>query len=275
MTPDELINAVALLGGAAKVEPLPPAQGSQIRQIRLVPVGAPWIAAQGSQLRALTGNYGPAGAVPLDGPLRGGQITEQTMTLEEWWARQITAAAVILAGSAGNPRARRLRGASGAGPNVPAGGAVSTPNLPASSVLCRGLWQLNSREYSAITDAAAYDPKSATAVAALLTDGWRDWSAWRGSPGLDPASEHHAQAKAALEATLGTVIDKGIFGIPGEAAFLDTAQSIVGNVAAPLLGWAEALGRLLSHLLDAGWWRRLGVGATGVLLVVLATRLYR
>lgn len=35
------------------------------------------------------------------------------------------------------------------------------------------------------------------------------------------------------------------------------------------LGWAEALGRFLSHLVDPGFWKRIGIGALGILLAIV------
>jgi len=248
------LTAARSMGGIGKIT----AAGKNDAGLHLVTIsgqGKPW--ADSHPLNGLSWSADPR--------LNGGQITEQTLTSEEWDRRLVTAAAIILAGSGANPRAKRLRG-TGAG-NAPAGGYVNAPNYPATSVICRGLWQFASDVWKVIPDAVAFDATAATAAVFAITDGFRPerFTDWAGSPGLDTSSPYWSLAAAAMGNRVDALVDKGILGLPGEAAVLDAIQGAV----TPPLEWAAALGRLLSNLLSGDWWKRIGIAALGVLVLVL------
>lgn len=60
----------------------------------------------------------------------------------------------------------------------------------------------------------------------------------------------------------------GLSDLPGQIA--GGAGAVVGDAISSVVGWTEALGRILSNLLSPAWWKRLGIGALGVGLVVIA-----
>lgn len=276
-TPSDLITLAAGAGGIARVT----AAGTDSNGARLVKIEG--------QGKAWADSHPIGGlAWSADPRLNSGTITEQTITQEEWYARQVIAASIMLAGAgvrgeitngtlqrleesmlnawSADPRARRLKGAGAGGSNVAAGGFSTMPNLPASTVVCRGLWQFSSAAWSIIPDAVAYDAQMATAAAFAITDGFRPdrFAEWAGSAGLDPASEQRKIVAAALTKQRGHATDMGILGIPGEAALYDAIEE---TILTPL-EWAAALGRLLSTLLDPAWWKRIGIGALGVLIIL-------
>ena len=54
----------------------------------------------------------------------------------------------------------------------------------------------------------------------------------------------------------------------------DAATGAVEDIKDGLVPWADGLGKVLSVLGSAEWWRRIGVGALGVVLVVAMIALY-
>ncbi len=212
-----------------------------------------------SQLAAL--GYRIGGVDVRSGAFHNGRIVEQRLTVEQWHARQITATAVLFAESGGvtNARCYNVDGADGkptCSPRPPAGPRGTD----------RGIAQFNDKAWPMIPDTAADNPGTAVKLVALITNGYRDWGPWEGSAGLDPNSAPFKAARAQYEDTLGIVIDKGLFGLPGETAVYGAVEGVFGTI----LGWAEALGKLLSVLLSVAFWRRVGMGALGLVLVALA-----
>lgn len=172
-----------------------------------------------------------------------------TLTRDQWKKSCITAACVVQAESGGNAGAR----------NVNVGG-------PAPGSIDRGLFQFNNEAWPKITDAMADSPRIAFLLAWRITKGWQQWGPWTGSRGLDPASEPSRLIIGTYESMTGEAVGKGLFGIPDIRPVVDAVKDAVGTA----LGWAEALGRLLSNLIDPSWWRRIGVGALGLLLIIAA-----
>ena len=223
--------------------------------------------AQGRQVRR-NGNLVLRAQLPIKGITQGWQEQE----LADLDARIINAASIMYAESGGVTDAKCYNYDKNGSPScsptpLPAG----TPGTERG--VDRGLWQLNSVAWPTVNDMAAFDPYDSTRLAFLISGGFRNWGPWAKSKGMDPNSAPAKAVQAAYAETEGRVIDKGVLGLPGEAQVLDAAEGAVGavtGIGSTLLGWAEALGRILSHLLDAQWWTRLAIGALGVVLVLIA-----
>lgn len=122
----------------------------------------------------------------------------------------------------------------------------------------RGLWQINDKAHPDVSDQAAFDPTTSTEIAYQLSQGFKSWGPWHGSPGLDPASQPSQTIAKTYKDMTGYVVD--------DTPILSQIDPNADLSFAPILGWAEALGRFLSHLIDPTFWKRVGIGALGVLL---------
>lgn len=254
LTPNDIINLVAKAAKAAgTVTSTPGTSGALSGTVTLGP---------GSFSDATLVNGVKLGSNPA---FRHGQISTQTIKATEWLSRQTFAAAIIYAESGGRTNARCFNidkpdGSPGCSPTGPAG----------PRGVDRGLWQWNSVAWPTITDTAADDPASATILAYLVSNGFSDFGPWKKSKGMDTNSEPFKVIAKAMEDQMGYVIDKGIFGIPGEAGFYDSITGALGGA----LDWATALGKLLSNLISVSFWKRVGMGAAGLGLLILAIVLF-
>lgn len=194
-----------------------------------------------------TRSDGTGGAVALDPAFRG-NVEPFTITKDEWIQRQIIAASIIWAESRGDTDARCF--------NIdgPDGRPTCSKTGPAGPRgTDRGIWQWNNKAWPGIPDETADNPEAATMIAFLVTRGWAEWGPWRGSQGLDPESGPSKTISAEFENQWGIVRDDSLDFLPDG-----------------LLDWTKALAKLLGNLLSGAWWRRVGVFALGVALVVLA-----
>ena len=194
---------------------------------------------------------------------------ERVVPFAEWVEGIITAACIMQAESGGDSDARCY--------NVDdaQGNPTCSPTGPAGPRgVDRGLWQWNSVAWGpltpdgqpnprAISDLLAFDPVAASDTAYKVSDGFRTWGPWTGSRGLDPNS---AESKLIRNSTNARALR-------GEYLTTGTEEIPFTPIDVPridLFGWADALGRLLSNLISAEWWRRVGIGAAGIALIVLA-----
>lgn len=187
-----------------------------------------------------------------------------TITNADYDQRAVRAASIMMAESGGRTDARCYNYD---GPNGP---TCSPTPLPAGTKgtergIDRGLWQWNSKAWPDISDMAADEPETATDIAYRVSKGFTTWGPWRGSRGLDPNSAPSRTIAAEYRNMMGVVVDDTPI-----LSQLDPDANGTPDGLAPALGWLEALGKLLSNLLSPAWWRRLGVGALGLLLVVIA-----
>lgn len=197
---------------------------------------------------------GPDGKITLKLPYRPdtSDPRDEQITRDEYHKRVTTAIAIMLAESGGWTDARCLDGPLPTGV-APRAGISPNCNRPGNGY-DRGLWQFNSKAWPQITDSAADTPAAATSYALNASRNFAQWGPWNGSKGLDPSSPQWAEAKAAYTARAGVVIDD----TPG--------PSSVGE----LIPWADGLGKLLSFITAASFWKRVGLGAAGVGLVIFA-----
>jgi|CXWL01.1.fsa_nt_gi hypothetical protein len=174
---------------------------------------------------------------------------DETITQADYDARQVRAASIMYAESGGHPDARRDAA------DNPGGGND------------RGLWQINDKAWPNVPDAVAYDPQQATAWAYQTSKGFTTWGPWRGSRGLDPNSAESRQV-AKVAATGVKVLPETSSGPIGGP--LDVILDKLPGGVTDLFAWPAQLARLLGNLLSSDWWRRVGVGALGLLLVLIA-----
>lgn len=254
LTPNDILNLVAKAAKAAgTLTSTPGTSGALSGTVTLGP---------GSFNDATMVNGVKLGSNPA---FRHGQISTQTIKATEWLDRQTFAAAIIYAESGGvtNNRCYNVDDANG-NPTC-----RKTPPAGPRGV-DRGLWQWNSVAWPTITDTAADDPASATILAFLVSNGFSDFGPWKKSKGMDPNSEPFKVIAKAMEDQMGYVVDKGLFGIPGEAAFYDTITGALSGA----LDWATGLAKLLSTLVSVSFWKRVGMGAAGLGLLIFAIVLF-
>lgn len=135
----------------------------------------------------------------------------------------------------------------------------------------RGLWQINSVAHPDISDAVAFDPQASTAAVFQMTDGFQIakfnqiWVDAKGtkSKGLDPANVAKASQEIAVPLAEGHITSGGLD--PG-----GVIAKVGGAVSALTPDWIGQLGSLLSNLLSGTWWKRIGIGALGVAVIIVA-----
>lgn len=158
----------------------------------------------------------------------------------------------------------------------------------------RGAWQINSvHKYAG----NPYDLQTNAnqAYKVFTKQGWRAWSVYRtkkyaaklttaqqantvGNPstgtsyplggGLLPSTA--ATTPAPYPASQGKAQNDPSGGLFGDAA--DVAGDVAGGIGdaiGEVAGWTSSLGKLLAHLLDPGFWKRVGAVALGVLILVI------
>lgn len=171
-----------------------------------------------------------------------------TLDRDAWMKAWITAACIAQGESGGYAGARNTNG----------------PNSKAPGSIDRGLFQFNDHFWPKITDAMADNPRIAFLLAWRISKGWQDFAPWTGSHGLDPTSTASQIIIKEVENETGRAVGKGLFGIPDIRPVVDA----VGNAIGDAIDWAKSLGKILAHLLQPDWWKRVGVGALGLLFVV-------
>lgn len=170
----------------------------------------------------------------------------------------------------------------------------------------RGVLQFNSKAYPNISDDEAFDPVRAFARAGSIIKakergGREGFGPWDIGPNAYSGNPKQIDTSAAANAVRSPIdpspklVAKGLtgagnaiaagFDIPGP--FDDWAKSGVDALPNPLdvggdivsaivavfqpVGDAFAtIGRLFANLVDPGWWRRIGVGALGIGLILAA-----
>lgn len=133
----------------------------------------------------------------------------------------------------------------------------------------RGWWQFNEPSNPEIPIDDMWSPGKATEWAYKKSAGFTQYTPWGGNDvhhGEGWVKAFDAAGRAGdIDATVGVKdIGEAIVAIPGMAAESATAP------LAKLFPWADSLGALLSRLIDPAFWRRFGLGALGLLLVLIA-----
>lgn len=129
----------------------------------------------------------------------------------------------------------------------------------------RGLWQINDKAWPDISDQAALDPHQSSELTWLISSAFRSWGPWAKSKGMDPTSEPSKTVRAAYESMLGRVIDDTPI-----LSQIDPNADLSMKGLTKVLDWTHALAAVLNRLLSPAWWRRLGVGALGLVLIAIA-----
>ena len=131
----------------------------------------------------------------------------------------------------------------------------------------RGWWQINDKAHPDVSDAVAYDPVLSTKWVYGYSDGFTNFhgsSRWGDKPfnsGIEWANAIDAAGEAGdfdTSLSVGDVID-AVTSIPSMAA---------DSISSTLL--PDGLDKLLSTITSLSFWKRVGIGALGVALIVLA-----
>lgn len=169
----------------------------------------------------------------------------ETITATELQQRSIRAVAIMLAESGGIPNAY----------NTNVGGSA-----PGSHD--RGLPQWNDQAFSWITDVEAFSPPESVSLMYYVSKHFTSWGPWHGSHGLDNSSDPYKLAAA-------TDLNRSGVAVPTDDPITGAAVAVATSSfsLADLLSLAAKIGRLLT---SAEFWRRFGIGALGVLLLIAA-----
>ena len=149
-------------------------------------------------------------------------------------------------------------------------------NTPAGS-RDRGLWQINDYWNPSVTDSCAFDPECSTAWAAKTwsTLGWKPWATFKRNahrPFLEQAEAAVEQAAGQAPGSNGGngrsfVPDWVPTPTPGEV--IDTVGGAAGALIPDAVGDAfKFVGRAFEAITSASFWKRAGLGAAGLALVV-------
>lgn len=210
------------------------------------------VAGQGTGTdRTVTLKASPADETINAAALRKGgyAAAQETITATELEQRSIRAVAVILGESRGIPNAY----------NTNVGGTA-----PGSHD--RGLVQFNDKFFPWITDAECFDPAACLSYFYYVTKHFTAWGPWNGDAGLSNSSDvYKLAAKTNLDMTgVAVPVDDPI-----------TGAAVAAVNALP--SWADLtglIGKVLALLTSGDFWKRFGIGALGVLLVVIAVVIF-
>lgn len=201
------------------------------------------------------------------------------ITQLELEARVLQAARIMMAESGGLPTAVCYNYQKPNGDRT-CSGVPLPPGTPGTERgVDRGLWQFNSVAFPKVNDMCAFEPECSTEAAYFASNGFTAWGPWSKSAGIDPTAQRYdgvrqvvmdawadMQGDVQLKGWGDDVTDLG--GAIGDGA-VATARDIVDA----LPDWTKSLGRLLARLVDPEWWRRFGLGALGLLLILIAVAL--
>lgn len=207
---------------------------------------------------------------PTSADAAAGRARAVKVSRDEATARVIRAAAIMYAESGGDPLAvcyniTKPDGSKGCSKVPPDDGRGYD----------RGVWQWNSKAWPTITDVVAYDPVRATRIAYDVSKGftqWQPWSKSRGMLGLGTDDKGQpTPLQLAYDANVsrtGYAIDKGLFGLPGEAAFYNSIGSMLDAAKQALAILASAAAWVAE---PSNWLRILEVLGGAALVVLGAT----
>lgn len=183
--------------------------------------------------------------------------------LVEDWPDPVTAVAVVLGESGGDPNARN----------------VENGNVD------RGLWQISSKWHPEVTDEAAFDVNASTAAAFRISSSGTDFNPWHATRSANFAG-HLATAEQAVADLAGERADpdsggrswydpRQITDAVGRAADIVTdpvgvAGDAVGLALSPITNLAGGLGKILAVLTSADTWKRAGYVLAGIALLAVA-----
>jgi hypothetical protein len=128
----------------------------------------------------------------------------------------------------------------------------------------RGMWQFNDKAHPTLSDTQAFDPVASTEYAYTISKGFTVdgmkavWHDGKGKPskGLDGAY---------------VLITARQLGIDLGGSPLDTVSTAANSVfSAVTPDWVSSAGKVLGNLLNGTWWKRIGIGALGVIIVLIA-----
>lgn len=146
----------------------------------------------------------------------------------------------------------------------------------------RGLWQINDKAHpwtKGKDDLAVYHPFMATRFARDIYDRSGGWGAWNYGPKAYSGKSRTldlAPGRAAAAAPVDPtprLAAAGLDGKPEGIGAVDIATRAGGAVldaVGNVIPWANGLATLLAAITSGAWWRRIGVGALGAGLVVVA-----
>lgn len=142
----------------------------------------------------------------------------------------------------------------------------------------RGWWQINSKAYPDVPDSVCYDPVQSTQWVFATSKGFTDWTSWKTSSGSGPrsgrnwavaldaavsAGDGDSLGSAGTPVSIGDAVD-AVGAIPALAT-----DSIGSTLGGAFLSWTDALGKFLSSLISPEWWKRIGIAAIGVFVIIL------
>jgi hypothetical protein len=160
---------------------------------------------------------------------------------------EITLTSIALAESGGDPSALNDKN------NTPPGSRD------------RGLYQFNDHWNPDIPDADAFDPVKATEWAFIKSNNLSSFKPWTGSKGLRQPNINSTltQLGFTFDISNNSVLDSA-------GQVLGSAYNTAQDTLSSFTSWAEGLAKLLSYLVNPTWWKRLGIGLLGALVIVAA-----
>jgi hypothetical protein len=142
----------------------------------------------------------------------------------------------------------------------------------------RGWWQFNSKAFPDVSDILAYDPVASTAKAWTVSDGFTQWGPWTTSRDPEFKSNVDAHKKAGeAAARAGDLFSGGNFDDFLDLPIFGPAGGLIGDAGSAILdigSWTDGLTKLIGVIMDETFWKRIGIGALAVLILVGALVLF-
>lgn len=127
----------------------------------------------------------------------------------------------------------------------------------------RGWWQWNDKWHPDVSDVVAFDPVKSTEVAFTKSEGFTNWRPWfqRGELRFEGGNAQQAYKDAWFAATKSGDNDSSV-------------ASTVDDVVDKVVPWADSLAAILSRLVSPTFWKRVGIGVLGALIIVAGLILF-
>lgn len=132
-----------------------------------------------------------------------------------------------------------------------------------------GLWQINTYYHHEWTEAQLLDPQTNAYAMGVISNRGTQWGAWDGPSYAQFLPEaRKAAAKIAKDPGTLELLQTGL-----EAGGKAIADNPLQALAEAVSFLTDAVGTFFGAILDAGWWKRVGLGAASVILIAVGASL--
>lgn len=141
-------------------------------------------------------------------------------------------------------------------------------NINTDGSIDRGMWQINDKAHSNVTDAQCDDPTAATEAAFTISNGFQNWSAWEKNGKLILAS---LPAAALAARSIGDIATANGGTVPDTNPTIISEIPVVGGVIQgsidAVTSIPDILKQALKMLTNTSFWLKILIGLGGLFLI--------